>query len=85
MAKSKQACFAHLLSKMFQIFTAVHNSIFLNSAAKILLSDLISNLSTYIKFSFEFLKSVNAQLRLLSYPRKKIHHTHQNDLYLFFP
>ena len=26
MAKFKQACFAHDLSKKFQIFTAVHNS-----------------------------------------------------------
>ena len=28
MAKFKQACFAHDLSKKFQIFTAVHNSMF---------------------------------------------------------
>ena len=44
MAKFKQACFAHDLSKKFQIFTAVHNSIFLNSAAKTLLSDLRADL-----------------------------------------
>ena len=30
MAKFKQACFAHDLSKKFQIFTAVHNSMFKN-------------------------------------------------------
>ena len=47
MAKFKQACFAHDLSKKFQIFTAVHNSMFLNSAAKLLLSDLSPNLSGY--------------------------------------
>ena len=40
MAKSKQAYFAHDLSKKFQIFTAVHNSMFLNSAAKFLHSNL---------------------------------------------
>jgi len=28
MAKFKQACFAHDLSKKFQIFAAVHNSMF---------------------------------------------------------
>ena len=28
MAKFKQACFAHDLSKKFQIFTAVHNQMF---------------------------------------------------------
>lgn len=29
MAKFKQACFAHDLSKKFQIFTAVHNHLIL--------------------------------------------------------
>ena len=46
MAKFKQACFAHDLSKKFQIFTAVHNS-FLGSAAKIFLTNLSPNLSAY--------------------------------------
>ena len=46
MAKFKQACFAHGLSKKFQIFTAVHNS-FLGSAAKILLSYLSPKLMAY--------------------------------------
>ena len=47
MAKFKQACFAHDLSKKFQIFAAVHKSNVLNSAAKILLSNLNPNLSAY--------------------------------------
>ena len=47
MAKFKQACFAHDLSKKFQIFAAVHNSNVFNSAAKILLSNLSPNLSAY--------------------------------------
>lgn len=46
MAKFKQACFTHDLSKKLQIFTAVHNS-HLNSAAKLLLSNLSPNLSAY--------------------------------------
>ena len=41
----KQACFAHDLSKKFQIFAAVHKSNVLNSAAKRLLSNLSPNLS----------------------------------------
>ena len=45
MAKNKQAYFAHDLSKKFQIFAAVHKSNVLNSAAKLLLSDLSPNLS----------------------------------------
>ena len=47
MAKFKQACFAHDLSKMFQIFAAVHKSNVLNSATKLILSNLSSNLSAY--------------------------------------
>lgn len=47
MAKFKQACFAHDLSKKVQIFAAVHKSNVLNSAAKILLSNLSPNLSAY--------------------------------------
>ena len=43
----KQACFSHDLSKMFQIFTAVHKSNVLNSAAKLILSNLCPNLSAY--------------------------------------
>ena len=46
MAKFKQACFAHDLSKKLKIFTAVHNS-FLGSAAKIFLTNLSPNLSAY--------------------------------------
>ena len=42
MAKFKQACFAHDLSKKLQIFAAVHNS-FLGSAAKIFLSNISPN------------------------------------------
>ena len=45
MAKFKQACFSHDLSKRLQIFTAVHKSNVLNSAAKLLLYNLSSNLS----------------------------------------
>ena len=47
MAKLKQACFAHDLSKKRQIFAAVHKSNVFNSAAKILLSNLSPNLSAY--------------------------------------
>ena len=47
MAKFKQACFAHDLSKKFQIFAAVHKSNVLNSAAKLILSNLSPNLSAY--------------------------------------
>ena len=47
MAKFKQACFSHDLSKRLQIFTAVHKSNVLNSAAKRLLSNLSPNLSAY--------------------------------------
>ena len=47
MAKFKQACFAHDLSKMFQIFAAVQKSNVLNSAAKRLLYNLSPNLSAY--------------------------------------
>ena len=43
MAKFKQACFAHGLSKKFPIFTAVHKSNVLNSAAKL----IHPNLSAY--------------------------------------
>ena len=46
MAKFKQACFAHDLSKMFQIFATVHNS-FLGSAAKIFLTNLSTDLRAY--------------------------------------
>ena len=49
MAKFKQACFAHDLSKKFQIFAAVHKSNVLNSAAKRLLSNLSPNLRAYFK------------------------------------
>ena len=45
MAKLKQACFAHDLSKKFQIFVAVHKSNVFSSAAKILISNLSPNLS----------------------------------------
>ena len=45
MAKFKQACFTHDLSKKFQIFAAVHKSNVLNSAAKLILSNLSPNLS----------------------------------------
>lgn len=45
MAKFKQACFSHDLSKKFQIFTAVHKSNVLNSATKLILSNLSPNLS----------------------------------------
>ena len=48
MAKFKQACFAHDLSKKFQIFTAVHKSNVFSSAAKTLLSNLSPNLSAYL-------------------------------------
>ena len=58
MAKFKQAYFAHDLSKKFQIFVAVHNfskirieklkTIYISSAAKILLSNLSPNLSAYL-------------------------------------
>ena len=41
----KQACFAHDLSKKFQIFAAVHKSNVLNSATKLILSNLSPNLS----------------------------------------
>ena len=47
MAKFKQACFAHDLSKKFQIFAAVHKSNVLNSATKLILSNLSPNLSAY--------------------------------------
>ena len=47
MAKFKQACFSHDLSKRLQIFTAVHKSNVLNSAAKLLLYNLSPNLSAY--------------------------------------
>ena len=47
MAKFKQACFAHDLSKKVQIFAAEHKSNVLNSAAKLLLSNLSPNLSAY--------------------------------------
>ena len=47
MAKFKQTCFAHDLSKKFQIFTAVHKSNVFSSAAKILLSNLSPILSAY--------------------------------------
>ena len=47
MAKFKQACFAHDLSKKFQIFAAIHKSNVFSSAAKILLSNLSPNLSAY--------------------------------------
>ena len=49
MTKFKRACFAHLLSKKFQIFTAVHKSNVFSSAAKLLLSNLSPNLSAYPK------------------------------------
>ena len=45
MAKFKQACFAHDLSKKIPIFTAVHKSNVLNSATKLILSNLSPNLS----------------------------------------
>ena len=48
MAKFKQACFAYDLSKKFQIFTAVYKLNVLNSAVKLLLSNLSPNLSTYL-------------------------------------
>ena len=54
MAKFKQACFDHDLSKKFQIFAAVHKSNVLNSAAKILLSYLSPNLSAYNTDSADF-------------------------------
>ena len=47
MAKFKQACFAHDLSKKIPIFTAVHKSNVLNSATKLILSNLSPNLSAY--------------------------------------
>ena len=47
MAKFKQACYAHSLSKMFQIFAAVHKLNVFSSATKILLSDLSPNMSAY--------------------------------------
>ena len=65
MVKFKQACFAHDLSKKFQIFAAVHNSskirieklktIYISSAAKILLSNLSPNLSAYISPAMGYL------------------------------
>ena len=45
MAKFKQACFAHDLSKKFQIFAAVHKSNIFSSATKLILSNLSPNLS----------------------------------------
>ena len=48
MAKFKQACFAHDLSKKFQIFAAVHKSNVFGSAAKKPLSNLSTNLSAYL-------------------------------------
>ena len=47
MAKFKQACFSHDLSKRRQSFSAVHKSNVLNSAAKLLLYNLSPNLSAY--------------------------------------
>ena len=44
------------LSKMFQIFTAVHNS-FLGSAAKILLSNLSADLRVYTSPSLPLRKA----------------------------
>ena len=46
MAKFKQACFAHDLSKKFQIFAAVHNSRFKFSSKEIY-SDISANLRGY--------------------------------------
>ena len=45
MAKFKQACFVHNLSKTFQIFAAVHKSNVFSSATKLILSNLSPNLS----------------------------------------
>ena len=45
MAKFKQACFSHDLSKKFQIFVAVHKSNVFSSATKLILSNLSPNLS----------------------------------------
>ena len=50
MAKFKQACFTHDLSKKFQIFAAVHKANVFSSAAKILLSNLSPNLSAYLSY-----------------------------------
>ena len=74
----KQACFAHDLSKKFQIFAAVHKSNVLNSATKLILSNLSPNLSAY-GMIFRLLGLLNTNISHGSFTLEFFEHEELNE------